>query len=385
MTISLDSKAKELINAGESVIHFGIGEADYLPPAQVIEKAHISVDNHQFYKYGPAPGYMPLRKEIARVANKNTGSTWTENNVIVTNGGKHAIFAAFFGLIEEGDEVLLPAPYWTTYPESISIAGGVSVEVHTKFEDGFDLKVEDLEAALTPKTKGLVFVSPNNPTGVTYSKETVRNVAKWAHEKGLWILTDEIYEYLVFDEDEYESIIKAYPKAQENTVIVNGISKSLGLTGWRVGWIIAPDVLAKALTKFQSHVTSNINNVAQAAVLESVDIPEDYHKANIELCKARAEMMYEALRSLPDVKVLKPTGALYCFPDFSKWVGKTIDGVEIRDSLHLAELFLEKIKVVVVPGEAFSSPGFLRFTYATTVEELEEGMRRVRQLLEENL
>jgi aspartate aminotransferase len=380
-TLAVDAKAKALKAAGENVIGFGAGEPDFPTPAHVVEAAVAACREPRFHHYSPTPGLPELREAIAFKTKRDSGVDCSAAQVVVTNGGKHAVYNTFQVLCNEGDEVIVPAPYWTSYPEVITLAGGVPVALPTTEADGFRVTVEQLDAAWTPRTKALLFVSPSNPTGAVYPPDAVEAIGRWALERGVWIVTDEIYEHLTYDGHVFSSMPGLLPELMGRCVILNGVAKTYAMTGWRVGWMIGPADVTAAATNLQSHSTSNVSNVAQAAALAAVsgDLT-----AVMEMRAAfvrRGRMMYELLSKIDGVSVLPPEGAFYCFPSFEGVLGRDIAGRTPRTTLELCELMLEVAKVAIVPGEAFGAPGYARLSFALGDDDLGEGVRRIADLL----
>jgi len=380
-TLAVTNKANQLKAAGESVIGFGAGEPDFPTPDYIIEAAVEACRDPKNHRYSPAGGLPELKAAIAAKTKRDSGYEVDAAQVVVTNGGKHAVFNAIAGVVDEGDEVLIPAPFWTTYPEPVRLAGGVPIAVETTIESGFLASVDDLEAARTPNTKALIFVSPSNPSGAVYPPEQVEAIGRWAHEHGIWVLTDEIYEHLVYGDAEFASMPTLVPEMADKTIVLNGVAKTYAMTGWRVGWLIAPPDVAKALSSLQSHQTSNVANVAQRAALAAVSGDLAAVDKMRESFDRRRRLMFDMLSGMEGVEVLEPEGAFYAFPRMESILGRSIDGVEIASTLHLAELALEKAKVAFVPGEAFGSPGYARFSFALGDDDLGEGLTRLGDLL----
>ncbi|MDQ1475233.1 MAG: aspartate aminotransferase [Actinomycetota bacterium] len=380
-TLAVDAKAKALKAAGENVIGFGAGEPDFPTPANVVEAAIAACREPRFHHYSPTPGLPELREAIAFKTKRDSGVDCSAAQVVVTNGGKHAVYNTFQVLCNEGDEILLPAPYWTSYPEEITLAGGVPVVLPTSEAQGFRVTIEQLEAALTPRTKALLFVSPSNPTGAVYPPDEVEAIGRWAVERGIWVVTDEIYEHLTYDGHVFSSMPGLVPELMDTCVILNGVAKTYAMTGWRVGWMIGPADVTAAATNLQSHSTSNVSNVAQAAALAAVsgDL-----SAVVEMRNAfarRGRMMFELLSKIDGVSVLAPQGAFYCFPSFEGVLGREIAGRTPQSTLELCEILLEVAKVAIVPGEAFGAPGYARLSFALGDDDLGEGVRRIADLL----
>ncbi|HYA45898.1 MAG TPA: pyridoxal phosphate-dependent aminotransferase [Acidimicrobiales bacterium] len=381
-TLAIDAKAKALRSAGQDVIGFGAGEPDFPTPAHIVDAAVAACRDPRNHRYTPAAGLPELREAVAAKTARDTGLHVKAAQVLVTNGGKQAVEEAFATLLDPGDEVLMPAPYWTTYPESIRLAGGVPVEVPTTPSSGYKASVAQLEASLTPKTKVLLFVSPSNPTGAVYSEEEITAIGAWADERGLWVVTDEIYEHLVYGSARMCSMPVAVPSLAERCVVVNGVAKTYSMTGWRVGWLIGPPDVVKAAANLQSHTVSNVCNVAQRAALAAVTGPMDEVEAMRAVYDRRRRAIVSALAELPGVVCPEPEGAFYAFPSFSGRLGQPFgtSGQVTTTTLELAELVLEEAKVAFVPGEAFGAPGCARFSYALSDDDLAEGMRRLAKL-----
>jgi aspartate/methionine/tyrosine aminotransferase len=382
-TLAIDAKAKALRAAGEDVIGFGAGEPDFPSPRHVVEAAAAACHQPRFHRYTPTAGLPELRAAIAAKTMRDSGLRAEAGQVLVTNGGKHALYQAFATLLDPGDEVLLPAPYWVTYPEAIALAGGVPVVVATGPAGGFRAGVEQLEAATTSRTKLLVFVSPSNPTGAVYPRGELEAVGRWAAERGLWVVTDEIYEHLVYGDASFHSLPVVVPELGDRWVVVNGVAKTYAMTGWRVGWLIGPPDVVAAATNLQSHATSNVGNVAQAAALAAVSGDLQAVAEMRAAFDRRRRRIVELLRSIPGVTCVEPEGAFYAFPSFEGVLGRELRGRLPMTTLELADLILEEAKVAVVPGEAFGAPGHVRFSYALGDDDLVEGVTRIAKLLAE--
>ncbi len=383
-TLAVDAKAKALQaqavqEGGERVIGFGAGEPDFATPENIVEAAARACHDPKWHKYTPAAGLPELREAIAVKTLRDSGFRCQANQVLVTNGGKHAVFTAFAALCDPGDEVICPAPYWTTYPESITLAGGVPVIVQTDEDSGFKVTIEQLDAALTPRTKALLFVSPDNPSGAVYSPDEVVAIGRWAVEKGVWVLTDEIYEHLVFGDNKFVSMPTVVPELAEQCLIVNGVAKTYAMTGWRVGWLIGPPDVIKAAVNFQSHSTSNVNNIAQAAALEAVSGDLSAVAMMRAAFARRAVTMHRMLNEIPGVNAIVPQGAFYCYPNFSSLLDKPLgpNRTVSHTTLELADAILGQAKVAFVPGEAFGTPGYARFSFAMADDDMQEGIRRI--------
>jgi aspartate/methionine/tyrosine aminotransferase len=379
-TLAVDAKAKALKAAGEPVIGFGAGEPDFATPAHIVEAAIAACSVSANHHYSPIPGLPELRDAIAAKTLRDSGVEVKASQVIVTNGGKHAVYNTLLTLVDDGDEVLLPAPYWTTYPEPIRLAGGVPVVVPTTAADGFRVTVDQLEAARTPRTKALIFVSPSNPTGAVYPRDEIEAIGRWAAEAGVWVITDEIYEHLTYGGREHHSILKLVPELADRCVILNGVAKTYAMTGWRVGWMIAPADVTAAATNLQSHSTSNVNNVAQRAALAAVAGDLSAVAEMRETFDRRRKVMWDLLSSIEGVYCPEPEGAFYAFPSFEGLLGRTYGGRQATSTLELADIALEQAKVAFVPGEAFGAPGYARFSFALGDDDLGEGIRRLGDL-----
>jgi aspartate aminotransferase len=377
----VDAKAKALKAAGRPVIGFGAGEPDFPTPGYIVEAAQRACAEPRFHKYTPAAGLPELRQAVADKTARDSGFEVTAGQVLITNGGKQAVFQTFAALLDPGDEVLVPAPYWTTYPEAIQLAGGVTVPVATDESTGYLASVADLEAARTERTKILLFVSPSNPTGAVYPPEQVAEIGRWAVANGLWVVTDEIYEHLVYGDARFSSIPVMAPEITEQCVVLNGVAKTYAMTGWRVGWMIGPADVIKAATNFESHVTSNVCNVAQAAALAAVSGDLSAVAQMREAFDRRRRTMTRMLNEIPGVVCPEPEGAFYCYPSVRGVLGKEIAGHRPGSSAELAALILDEAEVAVVPGEAFGTPGYFRLSCALGDADLEEGVMRIGKLL----
>jgi aspartate aminotransferase len=380
-TLAVDAKAKALKAAGRPVIGFGAGEPDFPTPAYIVEAAQQACAVPRFHKYTPAAGLPELRQAVADKTARDSGLQVAASQVLITNGGKQAVFQTFAALLDPGDEVLVPAPYWTTYPEAIQLSGGVTVPVLTDESTGYLASVEDLEAARTEKTKVLLFVSPSNPTGAVYPPGQVAEIGRWAAEHGLWVVTDEIYEHLVFGDAQFSSMPVVAPELADQYVVLNGVAKTYAMTGWRVGWMIGPADVIKAATNFESHVTSNVCNVAQAAALAAVSGDLTAVAEMRAAFDRRRQTMSRMLNDIPGVVCPEPQGAFYCYPSVKGLLGKEINGQRPQTSAELAALVLDEAEVAVVPGEAFGTPGYFRLSCALGDSDLEEGVARIGKLL----
>jgi aspartate/methionine/tyrosine aminotransferase len=382
-TLAVDAKAKALKAAGRPVIGFGAGEPDFPTPDYIVEAAVEACRTPRFHKYTPAGGLPELKAAVAEKTRRDSGFEAEASQVLITNGGKQAVYEAFAALLDPGDEVIVPTPYWTTYPESIKLAGGVPVDVVADETTGYLVSVEQLEAARTERTKVLLFVSPSNPTGAVYSREQVAEIGRWAAEHGLWVVTDEIYEHLVYGGAEFSSMPVVVPELADRTLVVNGVAKTYAMTGWRVGWMIGPKDVVKAATNLQSHATSNVANVSQAAALAAVSGDLSAVARMREAFDRRRQTMVRMLNDIPGVVCPEPKGAFYAYPSVKALLGKEIRGKRPQTSVELAALILEEAEVALVPGEAFGTPGYFRLSYALGDEDLAEGVGRVAKLLAE--
>jgi aspartate aminotransferase len=382
-TLAVDSKAKALKAAGRPVIGFGAGEPDFPTPPRIVAAAQAACADQRNHRYTPAAGLPELKEAIAAKTARDSGYQIAANQVIVTNGGKHAVYQTFATLLDPGDEVLLPAPYWTTYPEAIALTGAVPVVVPTDDTSGYLPSVAALEAARTERTKALLWCSPSNPTGAVAPPELVAEVGRWAVENDLWVVTDEIYEHLVYDGVRAESMPVAVPELAERCVVVNGVAKTYAMTGWRVGWMAGPTDVIKAAANLQSHLSSNVANVSQRAALEAVSGPLDAVADMRAAFDRRRRTMVELLSAIPGVNCPTPQGAFYVYPSVRDLLGKELRGQRPATSVELAALILEHAEVAVVPGEAFGTPGYLRLSYALGDDDLRTGVERMGALLAE--
>jgi aspartate/methionine/tyrosine aminotransferase len=380
-TLAVDARAKALKAAGESVIGFGAGEPDFPTPQPIVDAAIVACSDPAMHHYTPAAGIPALRAAIAEKTARDSGYRCEPAQVLVTNGGKQAVYNAFQALLDDGDEVLLPAPFWTTYPESIALADGTPVVLPTTETTGFRVTVEQLEAARTERTKALLFVSPSNPTGAVYTPGEVEAIGRWAVEHGVWVVTDEIYEHLTFGDHEFSSMPTLVPELADTCIVVNGVAKTYAMTGWRVGWMIAPLDITSAALNLQSHATSNVANVSQRAALAAVSGDLSAVAEMRTAFERRGRLMHSMLSSIPGVTCMEPEGAFYCFPSFEAVLGRDFGGHVPASTVELAELVLDEVKVAFVPGEAFGAPGYARFSFALGDDDLVEGIERVAKLL----
>ncbi len=382
-TLAVDAKAKALKAAGRPVVGFGAGEPDFPTPDYIVEAALAAARDPRWHRYTPAGGIPELKEAVAAKTLRDSGYAVKAGQVLITNGGKHALYNAFAALLDPGDEVLLPAPYWTTYPESIKLAGGVPVEVHTDESTGYLASLDQLEAALTERTKLLVFVSPSNPTGAVYPPEQVEAIGRWALDRGLWVVTDEIYEHLVYGEARFASIPGVVPEIAERCVVVNGVAKTYAMTGWRVGWLIGPPDVVKAATNLQSHATSNVSNIAQMAALAAVSGDLSAVAQMRSAFDRRRQTIVRMLNEAEGIVCPEPLGAFYAYPSVKGVLGRELRGRRPATSAELAELILDEVEVAVVPGEAFGTPGYVRLSYALGDDDLAEGVTRLQKLFAE--
>ena len=382
-TLAVDGKAKALKAAGRPVIGFGAGEPDFPTPDYIVEAAAAATRVVANHRYTPTPGLPELREAIVAKTKRDSHYEITVDQVLVTNGGKQAVYQAFATIINPGDEVILPSPFWTTYPEAIKLAGGKSVEVFADESQNYLVTVEQLEAARTPKTKALLFCSPSNPTGSVYSAEQAKAIGEWAVKNNIWIVSDEIYEHLLYDGAKAPSLPVLVPALADTCIIINGVAKTYAMTGWRVGWMIGPKDVIKAATNLQSHLTSNVSNVSQRAAIAAVTGNLDAVHAMGEAFNRRRKLIVGLLNEIPGFECPTPQGAFYVYPSVKGALGKTIRGKVANTSAELATIILEEVEVAAVPGEAFGPSGYLRFSYATSDEDIVEGIGRIKKLLTE--
>jgi aspartate aminotransferase len=379
-TLKVDAKAKALQAAGRPVISFAAGEPDFPTPAHIVDAALVAVSDPKNHRYTPAAGLPELREAIVAKTTRDSGFTYPASQVVVTNGGKQAVYQAFATLLDPGDEVLVPTPYWTTYPEAIKLAGGVQVDVFAGAEQNYLVTVDQLEAARTPQTKVLLFVSPSNPTGSVYSPEQTKEIGDWAEKHGLWVISDEIYQNLTYDGVKALSIVEAVPALADRTILVNGVAKTYAMTGWRLGWMVGPADAMKAAANLQSHLSSNVSNISQRAGIAALTGPQDCVDEMRTAFDRRRKLIVGELNKIPGFVTPTPQGAFYVYPDVTGLLGRTWGGVTPTSSLELADLILEQAEVAAVPGEAFGPSGYLRFSYALGDEALLEGMARLQKL-----
>lgn len=380
-TLAIDAKARALRASGVKVVSFGAGEPDFSTPDYIVAAAVEAAAQPASHHYTAVSGLQPLREAVVAKTARDSGYSVTPAQVLITNGGKQAIANAFLTLLDPGDEVIVPAPYWVTFPEAIALAGGVPVPIGTTVADGFRVTPEQLEEVITPRTKALLFVSPSNPTGAIYTREDVEAIGRFAVERGLWVVTDEMYEHFVYGGGSCPSMPVVVPELAERCVVINAVSKAYAMTGWRVGWMIAPPDVTAAATNLQSHTTSNVSNVAQAAALAALTGSLDFTTMMREAFDVRRRKMHQLLAAIPGVSCLEPEGAFYAFPSFEGALGRDINGRRPETTLELAEVLLEAAAVAIVPGEAFGAPGYARLSYALGEDELIEGLTRLAEVL----
>lgn len=379
-TLKVDAKAKALQAAGRPVISYAAGEPDFSTPAHIVDAALAAVKDPKNYRYTPAAGLPELKQAIADKTKRDSGWAVDPSQVIVTNGGKQAVYQAFATLLDPGDEVLVPTPYWTTYPEAIKLAGGKQVDVFAGADQNYLVTVDQLEAARTDKTKVLLFVSPSNPTGAVYSPEQTKAIGEWADKHGLWVIADEIYQNLTYDGLKAVSIVDAVPALQDRTILVNGVAKTYAMTGWRLGWMVGPADVIKAAANLQSHLSSNVSNISQRAAIAALTGPQEPVEEMREAFDRRRKLIVEELRKIPGFEVPMPEGAFYVYCDVTGLLNKEWGGVTPTNSLELADLILDQAEVAAVPGEAFGPSGYLRFSYALGDAQLLEGVQRLQKL-----
>ena len=382
-TLAVDAKAKALKAQGRPVVGFGAGEPDFATPDYIVEAAVKAARNPAMHRYTPAAGLPALREAIAEKTLRDSGYEVSPADIVVTNGGKQAVFQAFAALLGPGDEAILPTPYWTTYPEVVKLAGATPVEVFAGADQDYKVTVEQLEAARTPRTKLLLLCSPSNPTGSVYTREEIRAIGQWALKHGVWVITDEIYEHLLYDGAQSAHIVKLVPELADQTIVLNGVAKTYAMTGWRVGWMIGPRDVIRAATSFQSHLTSNVNNIAQCAAIAALNGPLDVVEHMRQAFDRRRQTMVKMLREIDGLQVPTPKGAFYAYPAVKDLLGREIRGKVPTTSAELADLILDEVEVAVVPGEAFGPSGFIRLSYALADEDLVEGVGRIQELLAE--
>lgn len=382
-TLEVDLKAKALKASGIDIIGFGAGEPDFPTPDYIVRTAVEAAQDSKNHRYTATAGLPELREAIAHKTARDSGYEVDPQQIVVTNGGKHAVYASFQLILNEGDEVIVPTPCWVSYPETIKLAGGVPVEVFADAEHTFEPSIEQIEAATTERTKAIIINSPNNPTGAVWSADTLRAIAKWAIEHDVWVISDEIYEHMTYDDAETARIGSLVPDVRDRLIVLNGVAKTYAMTGWRVGWLLAPAEVAKAATKLQGHMTSNVSNVPQRAAVAAIAGDLSAVAAMREAFDRRRHAIVGAFNELPGVSCEMPKGAFYAFADFTGLLGKPLgkNGTVCENTVQLAALILDEVHVAAVPGEGFSAPGYIRFSYALADDDLAEGMRRLKEWL----
>ena len=382
-TLAVDGKAKALKAAGRPVIGFGAGEPDFPTPSYIVDAAAAATKVVANHRYTPTPGLPELRQAIVDKTKRDSHYEITVDQVLVTNGGKQAVYQAFASILDPGDEVILPSPFWTTYPEAIKLAGGKAVEIFADETQNYLVNVDQLESVRTGKTKALLFCSPSNPTGSVYSEEQVKAIGEWALKNNIWIIADEIYEHLLYDGAKAPSMPVVVPGLADTTIILNGVAKTYAMTGWRVGWMVGPKDVIKAATNLQSHLTSNVANVSQRAAIAALTGNLDaVHEMGVAFDRRR-KLIVGLLNEIPGIECPTPQGAFYVYPSVKGVLGKSIRGKVANTSAELATIILDEVEVAAVPGEAFGPSGYLRFSYATSDEDIVEGIGRIKKLLSE--
>ena len=380
-TLAITARANQLRAEGRPVIGFGAGEPDFPTPSPIVEAAVQAARDPRLHRYTPAAGLPLLREAIAAKTKRDSGYDVDTAQVVVTNGGKHAVYQTCQVLLDPGDEVVLPAPYWVTYPEAIALAGGVPVIIPTDESSRFTVTIEQLDEVVTERTKMLIFVSPSNPTGAVYTEDQIRAVGEWAASRGIWVMTDEIYEHLVYGAAEFHSMPVVVPEMADRCVVVNGVAKTYAMTGWRLGWMIAPQHVAEGATRIQSHLSSNVSNVSQAAGLEAVTGSLEATEMMRAAFDVRRRRMVEMLRAIDGVTCAEPQGAFYAFPNLRGLLERPLGGRSASSTMELATLLLDEVNVAIVPGEAFGAPGYARLSFALSDADLEEGLARIADLV----
>ena len=379
-TLKVDAKAKALQAEGKAVISYAAGEPDFPTPAHIVEAAIAAAKDPKNHRYTPAVGLPELREAIAIKTKADSGTEITASQVVVTNGGKQAVYQAFAVLLDPGDEVILPSPYWTTYPEAIALAGGKAVEVFAGSDQNYMVTVEQLEKARTPKTKAMLLCSPSNPTGSVYSLDQIKAIGEWALANQIWIVSDEIYQNVIYDGKKAYSITEIVPEMKDLTIMVNGVAKSYAMTGWRLGWMAGPVDAMKAAANLQSHLSSNVNNIAQRAAIAALTGPQDEVKAMVEAFDRRRHLAVAELAKINGWLAPMPEGAFYVYSDVRGLLGKSWGGKQINTSLELCDYILDAAEVALVPGEAFGPSGYVRMSYALGDDQITEGIQRLQKL-----
>ena len=381
LTLAISAKAKAMKQAGESVVSFGVGEPDFNTPEHIINAAKVALDNGHT-KYTPSSGLLPLRKAICEKFQKDNGLCYEPSQIIVSNGAKHSIFNACYAVLEEGDEVIIPAPYWLTYPEVVKVCGATPTYLECKKENKFKFTAEELKAAITPKTKMLIFNSPSNPTGAVYTEDEVRAIAKVCEEAEIFVLADEIYEKLCYNGVKPFSIAKCSEKMKDLTIVINGVSKTYAMTGWRVGYLAAPKDIAKAIDSFQSHATSNACSISQAATIEALNAPEADVQAMVEVFDKRRAILLDLIAGIDGVQAVEPDGAFYVMLVVGGLYGKSYNGKPITNSIEFADALLDGEKVATIPGVSFGADDCLRLSYSLSEEDIREGLKRIERFIQ---
>jgi aspartate/methionine/tyrosine aminotransferase len=380
-TLAITAQANQLRAQGKPVIGFGAGEPDFPTPPAIVDAAIAAARDPKSHRYSPAAGQPALRQAIASKTMRDSSFEIDPSQVVVTNGGKQAVYLTCQTLLDPGDEVLLPTPYWVTYPEAITLAGAVPVMVPTDESSNFAVSIDGLDAAVTERTKMLIFVSPSNPTGAVYTAEQIKRIGEWAAQRGIWVMTDEIYEHLVYGESVFHSMPVLVPEIADRCIVVNGVAKTYAMTGWRVGWMLAPPEVASGATRIQSHLSSNVNNVAQAAALEAVAGSLDAVDVMRTAFNRRRGTMHGMLNEIDGISCREPQGAFYAFPNMNGLLGRKLGRSTARTTMELGALLLEEVNVAIVPGEAFGAPGYARFSFALSDDDLVEGISRIADLV----
>ncbi len=381
LTLAISAKAKAMKAAGENVVSFGVGEPDFNTPEHIIDAAKKALDNGHT-KYTPSSGLLPLRKAICEKFERDNGLSYEPSQIIVSNGAKHSIFNACYAILEEGDEVIIPAPYWLTYPEVVKVCGATPVYLECKKENKFKFSAEQLKAAITPKTKMLIFNSPSNPTGAVYGEEEVRAIAKVCEEAEIFVLSDEIYEKLCYNGVKPFSIAKCSEKMKDLTIVINGVSKTYAMTGWRVGYLAAPKDIAKAIDSFQSHATSNACSISQHATIEALASSDEEIQGMVNVFDKRRAKLLRLIAEIDGVSAVEPDGAFYVMLVVGGLYGKQYQGKTIDGSISFADALLDAEKVATIPGVSFGADDCVRLSYALSEEDMTEGLKRIKRFVE---
>ena len=382
-TLKVDAKAKALQAEGRKVISYAAGEPDFPTPKHIVDAVRDALDDPKNFRYTAATGLPELRSAVAAKTARDSGWEVEASQVMITNGGKQAVYQSFQVLLDPGDEVIVPAPYWVSYPEAIQLADGVPVEVFAGADQGYKVTVAQLEAARTNKTKAVLFVSPSNPTGAVYTAEETKAIGEWAQEHGLWVIADEIYQNLVYGGVRATSIVEAVPALQDRAILVNGVAKTYAMTGWRLGWMVGPSDIMKGAANLQSHMSSNVNNLAQRGAIAALNGPQEPIEEMRVAFEGRRNLIVDELNKVPGFHCPMPDGAFYAYVDVAGALGKTYRGITPATSLELADLILTEAEVATVPGEGFGRGGYLRLSYALGEGPLLEGVQRIQALMAE--